>query len=140
GNLFTNRLTPCGQFSFLLITIECCWLTIRKGLAVDESHDFEPHGAEPDPARFRRETTMTHHWHFSDHLKSVWKLMKDLGFNNDTSEPIEFRFELPSRVRPVDPNMEYKRTRHFDPTVGRWMSRDPLGFDAGDDHLFPYAP
>ncbi len=67
------------------------------------------------------------------------KLMKDLGFSNDTSEPIEDRFVFTGRERPVDPNMEYKRARHFDPTTGRWMSQDPLAFDDGDDHKYPYA-
>ncbi len=83
---------------------------------------------------------MIHHWHFSDHLKSVWRLMKDLGFSNGTSDPIEDRFVFTGRERPVDPEMEYNRARRFDPTTGRWMSQDPLGFDAGDDHVFPYAP
>ena len=69
----------------------------------------------------------------SGHLKSVWQRMKNPGFVIDTSEPIEFHFELTGKERPVDPNMEYNRARHFDPTTGKWMSQDPLGFDAGDD-------
>jgi RHS repeat-associated protein len=26
----------------------------------------------------------------------------------------------------------------FDPTIGRWTTQDPLGFDAGDDNLYRY--
>ncbi len=59
-----------------------------------------------DSGSFRGETIMTHHWHFSDHLKSVWKLMKDLGFSNDASEPIDFSFELTGTERPVDLDMQ----------------------------------
>lgn len=28
--------------------------------------------------------------------------------------------------------------RYYDPTIGRWISRDPLGFDAGDGNLYRY--
>ena len=82
---------------------------------------------------------MAHHWHFSDHLKSVWKLMKELGFSNDASGRIDFSFELTGTERPVDPDMQYSRARHLDPTTGRWMSQDPLGFDEGDERKYPYA-
>ena len=30
-------------------------------------------------------------------------------------------------------------TRHFDPTVGRWLNGDPVGFDAGDVNLYRYV-
>jgi RHS repeat-associated protein len=32
----------------------------------------------------------------------------------------------------------YPRARFYDPTPGRWLSEDALGFFAGDDHLHPY--
>jgi RHS repeat-associated protein len=28
--------------------------------------------------------------------------------------------------------------RCYDPTPGRWLNQDPLGFDAGDTNLFRY--
>ncbi len=82
---------------------------------------------------------MIHDVHLSGHLQSAWRRMKDLGFVIDTGEPIEFRFEFTGKERPVDPNREYTRARHLDPTTGRWMSQDPLAFDDGDDHKYPYA-
>ena len=29
--------------------------------------------------------------------------------------------------------------RHYDPRVGRWLSQDPLGYEAGDEDLYPHA-
>ena len=28
---------------------------------------------------------------------------------------------------------------HYDATTGRWISQDPLGFDAGDSNLYRYV-
>ncbi len=27
----------------------------------------------------------------------------------------------------------------YDPTVGRWLSQDPIGFQAGDPNLYRYV-
>jgi hypothetical protein len=35
--------------------------------------------------------------------------------------------------------LQYNRARYYDPATGRWMSQDPLGFDAGDSNLYRYA-
>ncbi len=37
-----------------------------------------------------------------------------------------------------DEKLLYNRARSFDPTVGRWLSNDPVGFDAGDGNLCLY--
>ena len=29
--------------------------------------------------------------------------------------------------------------RHYDPVVGRWISKDPIGFDGGDTNLYGYV-
>ncbi len=29
--------------------------------------------------------------------------------------------------------------RHFDPTVGRWINEDPIGYEAGDANLYRYV-
>jgi RHS repeat-associated protein len=31
------------------------------------------------------------------------------------------------------------RARYYDPSTGRWISQDPLGFDAGDSNLYRYV-
>ncbi|HYV37231.1 MAG TPA: RHS repeat-associated core domain-containing protein, partial [Gemmataceae bacterium] len=34
---------------------------------------------------------------------------------------------------------QYNRQRYYDPKTGRWMTQDPLGFDAGDSNLYRYV-
>ncbi len=29
------------------------------------------------------------------------------------------------------------RTRHYDPTEGRWFNEDPISFEGGDPHRYP---
>jgi len=37
--------------------------------------------------------------------------------------------------------LQYNRPRTFEPTPGRWLSNDALGFVAADEqHLYPYPP
>jgi RHS repeat-associated protein len=43
------------------------------------------------------------------------------------------------REREVDEALMYQRARHYDPSVGRWISNDPLGYDACEEHLYPYV-
>jgi RHS repeat-associated protein len=34
---------------------------------------------------------------------------------------------------------QYVRARHLDTNKGRWVSKDPIGFDAGDSNLYRYV-
>jgi RHS repeat-associated protein len=34
--------------------------------------------------------------------------------------------------------LQYNRTRCYDPTPGRWITADPLGYDASPGNLYPY--
>lgn len=36
-------------------------------------------------------------------------------------------------------SLQYNRARFYDPASGRWVSQDPLGFDAGDSNLYRYV-
>ena len=38
----------------------------------------------------------------------------------------------------VDPALRYHRARSYDPSVGRWISDDPLGCDGSDADSWPY--
>jgi RHS repeat-associated protein len=49
------------------------------------------------------------------------------------------RYEWTEHTLDVDEDMQYQRARCFDPSVGRWLSGDPLGYDAGEEHLYRYA-
>ena len=35
--------------------------------------------------------------------------------------------------------LQYNRGRYYDPSTGRWISQDPMGFDAGDSNLYRYV-
>ncbi len=43
--------------------------------------------------------------------------------------------------RPLDNDVDLRSNvhRHFDPCVGRWVSEEPVGFDAGDADLHRYV-
>jgi RHS repeat-associated protein len=36
-------------------------------------------------------------------------------------------------------SLQYNRARYYDPSIGRWISQDPLGFEAGDSNLYRYV-
>jgi hypothetical protein len=39
----------------------------------------------------------------------------------------------------VETDLQYNRARYYDATTGRWISQDPMGFDAGDNNLYRYV-
>ena len=43
--------------------------------------------------------------------------------------------------RPLDKEaaLQSNQLRHFDPSVGRWVSEEPVGYDAGDADLHRYV-
>ena len=43
------------------------------------------------------------------------------------------------RIWDEDVDLQYNRRRWYDPTVGRWISEDPIGFNAGDANLSRYV-
>ncbi|NEZ56463.1 RHS repeat-associated core domain-containing protein [Adonisia turfae] len=53
--------------------------------------------------------------------------------------PTFFRSGYTGRERDDATGLIYYRARYYDPTVGRFLSEDPLGFDAGDANLYRYV-
>jgi len=39
----------------------------------------------------------------------------------------------------ADTDLQYNRGRYYDPTTARWLTQDPLGYDAGDSNLYRYV-
>jgi RHS repeat-associated protein len=39
----------------------------------------------------------------------------------------------------IDPNFKDQAARHYDPTCGRWLSEEPLGFAADESNLYRYV-
>ena len=46
---------------------------------------------------------------------------------------------LASRVANGEIDLQYNRARYYDWNTGRWISQDPIGFDAGDGNLYRYV-
>ncbi len=43
------------------------------------------------------------------------------------------------RERDEESDLNYHRARYYSPTIGRWLSEDPIGFSAGDTNLRRYV-
>jgi RHS repeat-associated protein len=49
------------------------------------------------------------------------------------------RYQYTSREFDASTGLQYNRGRYYDAATGRWISQDPLGFDAGDSNRYRYA-
>jgi RHS repeat-associated protein len=62
----------------------------------------------------------------------------DTGAENPTVNPFLFVGQLGYYLDP-DTGDYYVRARNYSPDFARWLSQDPMGFDAGDSNLFRYV-
>jgi RHS repeat-associated protein len=69
-----------------------------------------------------------------DHLDytTFGKLANETGSGSD-------RYLYTSREYDAELDLQYNRARYYDANTGRWISQDPLGFDAGDSNLYRYV-
>jgi RHS repeat-associated protein len=59
-------------------------------------------------------------------------------FVSTIEEDLAGRYYWSGQELDVDADLQYGRTRCFDPSVGRWISDEPLGFENRGDHLYLY--
>jgi RHS repeat-associated protein len=91
------------------------------------------------------------YWYLTDHLGSTRKVLdnsatvKDAivydAFGNIVSETDSaFRglYSNTGREYDEESKLQFNRARYYDPLTARWISQDPLGFDAGDSNLYRY--
>jgi len=91
-------------------------------------------------------------WTLTDHLGSVRDLVDQSGavqdtiaydgFGNilsDSNDEVGGRFKYTAREFDVETGLQYNRARYYDAATGRWISQDPMGFDAGDSNLYRYV-
>jgi len=96
-------------------------------------------------------------WTLTDHLNTVRDIAKfdpQTGattvvnhlvydaFGNVTSESnpaVDSLFLFTARPFDGDTGLQNNLNRWYDPAVGRWLSEDPVGYDAGDINLFRYC-
>jgi RHS repeat-associated protein len=91
-------------------------------------------------------------WLLTDHLGSIVGVTDNSGVLQDTitydgygniaSESTSSwggRYKWTGREVDTEINLQYNRARFYDPKTSRWLSQDPLGFDAGDSNLYRYV-
>jgi RHS repeat-associated protein len=90
-------------------------------------------------------------WLLQDRLGSVREVTDDGGSlltsvtydawgNHVTSPSADLgRYQFTGRDKDAELDLQRNRARFYDPKSGRWMSHDPLGFDAGDSNLYRYV-
>ena len=99
---------------------------------------------------FRSPTGML--WSLADRLGSI-DLLTDKDGNvvdkrtfdsfgrvlSETNPSVSFRYGYTGRERDLESGLDYYRARYYDSNVGRFISVDPMGFDAGDTNLYRYV-
>ncbi|WP_309733697.1 RHS repeat-associated core domain-containing protein [Chamaesiphon sp. OTE_75_metabat_556] len=91
-------------------------------------------------------------WSLADRLGSIDVLVNEQGvivdqltydsFGNTLSQldpNVKFRFGYTGRESDPETGLYYYRARYFDGNVGRFISTDPIGFEAGDSNLYRYV-
>jgi RHS repeat-associated protein len=91
-------------------------------------------------------------WSLADRLGSIDVLVNEHGlivdqrtydsFGNTLSQldpTVKFRFGYTGRESDPETGLYYYRARYFDSNVGRFISTDPIGFEAGDSNLYRYV-
>jgi RHS repeat-associated protein len=82
-------------------------------------------------------------WHLMDNLGTVRDLIDnsatlDRHYEYDSYGDVQSgdtsvtRYLFTSRELDEDVDLQYNRACWYDPEVGRWISEDPIGFNAGD--------
>jgi RHS repeat-associated protein len=90
-------------------------------------------------------------WYLADRLGSVRDIVDvsgnvvyhtgydSFGNNVSTSGSGSDRFGFTGREHDAALNLYYNRARFYDPATGRFLSKDPSGFSAGDANLYRYV-
>jgi RHS repeat-associated protein len=91
-------------------------------------------------------------WYLTDRQGTVAGLTDGAGtlqdqlsydaFGNVTAETnpaFGDRYQYTAREWDATVQLQENRDRYYDPSTGRWISQDPLGFGAGDNNLYRYV-
>jgi RHS repeat-associated protein len=89
-------------------------------------------------------------WSLGDRQGSVVDLVDEGGnvlnhfvydsFGNRTATTgVDFRFGYTGRELDSETGLYYYRARYYDSQLGRFISEDPIGFNAGDTNLYRYV-
>jgi RHS repeat-associated protein len=91
-------------------------------------------------------------WTLTDHLSSVRDVINnDANINdsivydsfgniaNESNSAYRGWYGWTGRELDTEINLQYNHARWYDSSNGRWISQDPMGFDAGDSNLYRYV-
>ncbi len=77
---------------------------------------------------------------------SFGKRIREVDYNtagtviaSNNAAAIDTVFGYTGRDWDTDIGMQYNRARWYDPSTGRWLSQDPIGFAGGDANLYRYV-
>ncbi|MEI6368009.1 MAG: RHS repeat-associated core domain-containing protein, partial [Planctomycetota bacterium] len=92
------------------------------------------------------------YWHLTDNLGSLRAVVDSTGavvdalaydaYGNiisETDATYRGRYAWTGREIEAEVHLQFNRARFYDPALGRWISQDPMGFDAGDSNLYRYV-
>lgn len=98
--------------------------------------------------KLRVQTGSSVNYFLADHLGSTNGLTDSTGsltsqtaydsFGNQAS-PLSTRYGFTGRERDDFSGLTYYRARFYDPSLGRFISEDPIGFGGGDVNLYGYV-
>jgi len=90
-------------------------------------------------------------WYVTDNIGSVRAVTDNYGaivdaiaydgygnITTQTDADYRGRYTWSGREIEVEIGLQFNRARFYDPKMGRWISKDPMGFDAGDSNLYRY--
>jgi RHS repeat-associated protein len=92
-----------------------------------------------------------YYWYQNDHLGSpqtildttgriVWSATYDaVGNIHITNAEIENNLRFPGQYYDGETGLHYNYFRYYDPSTGRYITKDPIGFAGGDVNLYRYV-
>ena len=99
--------------------------------------------------KLRQTVGSTTSYFLADHLGSTNGLANSSGaltasngydsFGNPTNTGFSSRYQFTGREFDSFSGLQFSRARWYDPTIGRFISEDPIGFRAGDINLYGYV-
>ena len=110
------------------------------------------HGPKIDQVLAEETTDGETRWALADHQGSVRDVIENQGtvlnhiiydsfgqVINQSNSTVYFRYGYTGRELDQESGRYFYRARYYDPGVGRFISEDPVGFDAGDANLYRYV-